>query len=73
MQINKAILVPLLAAIAAFAKDSFGYTVPSEYIDTAANVILFVVTMVGLFMQPRKAKEVEVQTNAEHPDLSDAH
>lgn len=57
MNINRAILVPLLSAIALFVKESTGYEVSQDYIDTASNIILFVIMLVGIFMKPHKEKE----------------
>lgn len=59
--INKGILVPLLSAIALFAKEAFGYEVPTETIDMAANIILYLVMAAGLFMNFKKKKPAEQQ------------
>lgn len=52
--INKVILVPLLSAIALFVKQAFGYEVPDAWIDGAANVVMFLVMLLGLFLHPKK-------------------
>lgn len=54
MKLNKAILIPLLSAIALFVKQAFGYEFPSEYINIGSDIILFVVTVLGTFIQPKK-------------------
>lgn len=41
--INKAILIPLLSAIALFIKQSFGYEISEEWINVAADVILYII------------------------------
>lgn len=52
--INKGILIPLLSAIALFIKEAFGYEIEAEYIDMAANIILYVLMAAGLFMNFKK-------------------
>lgn len=52
--INKNILLPLLSAIALFAKQAFGYEVSDEYINTAADIILYLIMFAGLFIKPKK-------------------
>lgn len=52
--INKGILIPLLSAIALFIKEAFGYEIPAEYIDMAANIILYLLMAAGLFMNFKK-------------------
>jgi len=72
MQINKAILLPLLTAIATFVKQGFGYEIPNEYLDYAANLILLGVTVAGIFIHPKKTKPTEVTDHAEYPAADDA-
>ncbi|CAH1205551.1 hypothetical protein PAECIP111893_02369 [Paenibacillus plantiphilus] len=55
--INKAILLPLLAAIAAFIKQSFGYEISDELLNTIADISLFIVMIIGLFIKPTKPKD----------------
>ena len=62
MQINKIILLPLLTAIATFIKQGFGYEIADEHIDMAANIILFGVTVAGIFIHPKKKTETETST-----------
>lgn len=57
--INKGILLPLLSAIALFVKEAFGYEIPGEYIDMAANIILYAIFFVGIFIKPKKEKSNE--------------
>lgn len=72
--INKAILVPLLAAIATFIKQAFGYEVPDEWINTGADIVLFLLMVVGLFISPKKSepKKKETTDHAEYPAADDA-
>lgn len=66
MKLNKNILIPLLSAIALFVKEAFGYTIPDEWIDMAANIVLYGVMFVGLFITPKKpAATKEEDTSAE--------
>lgn len=60
MTINKSILLPLLSAIALFVKQAFGYEISDENVDMAANGILLVVTIAGLFMHPKKEKKDDI-------------
>ena len=58
MKLNKLILVPLLAAIADFVKNLTGYELSNDNIDLAANVILGLVTIGGVWMnRHKKTKE----------------
>lgn len=52
--INKGILLPLLSAIALFVKEAFGYEIEAEYIDMAANIILYLFMLIGIFMNFKK-------------------
>lgn len=55
--INKGVLVPLLAAIALFVKKVWGFPIEDEYIDLAAEVIMYIIMIVGIFMNPKKKKK----------------
>ncbi len=57
--INKALLVPLLSAIALFVKQAFGYEIPNDYVNIGADVILAIITVIGMFMNPKKKKTEE--------------
>lgn len=72
MQINKLILVPLLAAIASFIKASTGYEIGDQQVDMAADGILWVIMVVGIWMNRHKKTKPEVSADAKYPDLSDA-
>lgn len=61
--INKALLVPLLSAISLFVKQAFGYEIPNEYVNIGADVILALITVIGLFMNPKKKKTEEVSND----------
>ncbi|ANY67321.1 hypothetical protein BBD42_13180 [Paenibacillus sp. BIHB 4019] len=66
MKLNKNILIPLLSAIALFIKEAFGYTIPDEWIDMAANIVLYGVMFAGLFINHKKpAAKAEDDTSAE--------
>lgn len=52
--VNKAILVPFLSAIALFVKQVSGYEIPDEWIDAGANFVLLLVMFIGLFIKPKK-------------------
>lgn len=57
-QINKAILLPLLTAIALFIKEAFGYDIPVEWINTTADVVMFIIMILGIFIHPKKQERV---------------
>jgi hypothetical protein len=57
--INKKLLIPLLAAIALFVKQVFGYEVPDEWINMGADIILYAIFFIGLFVKPKKEKQRE--------------
>lgn len=52
--INKGILLPLLSAIALFVKSVWGYEIGDEQINMYADIILYVIMFIGLFVTPRK-------------------
>lgn len=54
--INKKILLPLLSAIALFLKQVFGYEVTDEWINMGADIVLYAIFFIGLFMKPKKDK-----------------
>ncbi|PZD95247.1 hypothetical protein DNH61_11855 [Paenibacillus sambharensis] len=68
-RINKGILLPLLAAIATFLKQAFGIEVPDEWLDATANLVLFAIMLLGIFMSPKKPKKKEVEQH----DTDDNH
>lgn len=55
--INKGVLLPLLAAIASFAKNAFGYEIADEEINNYADMILGLVMLLGIFMNFTKKKK----------------
>lgn len=61
--VNKAILIPLLSAIALFVKQVWGYEILDEQISMYADIILYLIMFTGLFMKPKKEgkpKDVEL-------------
>ena len=70
MNINKAMLAPLIAAIALFVKQVFGYEIPEEWQDASINLVLFIIMGIGLFMHPKKpVKEVATTAPPEQYDI----
>ena len=65
--INKKILLPLLSAIALFVKQAFGYEIPGEWLNVAADVILYIIMLIGIFIKPKTEKEVEPDVKTEAP------
>lgn len=65
--INKAILVPLIAAIAAFLKQAFGFELTVEWQDNIVTLAIIATAAVGIFMKFFKKKNqpvvVERETN----------
>lgn len=59
--ISKKILVPLLAAIALFVEQVWGFPIEDEYIELAAEVIMYIIMIVGIFMNPKKNKKAKKQ------------
>ena len=65
-KINKALLLPLLSAIALFVKEAFGYNISDELVNTAADIILYLIMFAGLFIHPKKKdKDVFLQETGE--------
>lgn len=52
--INKAVLLPLLSAIALFVKSVWGYEIGDEQINMYADLILYVIMFIGIFIKPKK-------------------
>lgn len=58
--VNKAILVPVLSAVALLAKFVIGYEIPDVAVDLGADVIMGIISLIGIFMNPKKeAKPIE--------------
>lgn len=57
MKLNKAILIPVLAALATLIKEMYGYEIGSEYVDLAATGIIWLIGTAGIFMHPHKKEE----------------
>lgn len=51
---NKALLIPIIALLALIAKQAFGYELSQVEIDIVIEGVLSIVTLVGLFMNPKK-------------------
>ncbi len=51
---NKQLIAPIVALIVLFVKESFGVDVQSEVVDTVLNGILAVITLAGIFMNPKR-------------------
>lgn len=64
--INKAILLPLLAAIATFLKQAFGVEVPDETLNMIADISLFIVMVIGLFIKPKKGDGYDYSSLDDH-------
>lgn len=59
--INKAIIIPLLSAIAMFIKEVWGVEVPEDTINFAAEVILYAIFFLGIFMNPKKKEKPDLK------------
>jgi hypothetical protein len=57
--INKAILLPLLSAVALFVKEAFGYEIADEWVNAAADIVLYLIMLAGIFTHPKKEKTSE--------------
>lgn len=53
-KLNKAVLIPLIAAIANIVKIYTGYELPLEYADIIANGLLWAITFIAPFIHPKK-------------------
>lgn len=56
MKLNKKILVPVLSAILLFVKESTGYELPDGTSDLIADLLMLVVTSIGIPMSFKKHK-----------------
>lgn len=59
--INRGILLPLLSAIALFVKQVWGFEINDEQINMYADIALYLIMFIGLFMKPRKEKQKNVE------------
>lgn len=66
--INKALLLPLLAAIATFVKHVYGYDVPDETLNTIADISLYTIAFIGLFVKPTKTNKEYVMGDSGDAD-----
>lgn len=64
--INKAILLPLLAALATFIKQAFGYEISDELLNTIADLSLFLIMIIGLFITPKKGDGYDYSSLDDH-------
>lgn len=53
-EINKKILVPVLSATALVVKYMVGYEIPDAAIDLTSDLIMGGITLLGIFMNPKK-------------------
>lgn len=64
MNINKVILLPIISAIALIIKQYSGYELTNEEINAYADIILFAISIAGIFITPTKKegkpKDVEL-------------
>lgn len=52
--LNKKIIVPIITAIALLIKYTMGFEIPDVAVDLAADLIMGGITLVGIFMNPKK-------------------
>ena len=52
--LNKAIIIPIVALIALIIKSAFGVELGTEAQDVIADGILGIITLVGIFLHPKK-------------------
>lgn len=51
---NKAIIVPILSAVALIVKKACGYEIGSDEINILADGVLAAIAFVGILMNPKK-------------------
>jgi uncharacterized membrane protein len=52
--INRAIILPIIAGIALIIKLIFGLEIDQHAQDVLADAVLAIVSVIGIFMQPKK-------------------
>lgn len=55
--INKALLIPILATVATLIKELYGFEIDDQYLDVGATVIIWSIGFIGLLMHPKKKSE----------------
>ena len=61
-QVNKAILVPVLSAVALLVKFVIGYEIPDVAVDLGSDIIMGIISLVGIFMNPKKEAKANEST-----------
>jgi hypothetical protein len=54
---NKALLIPVISALAVVVKHATGYEVPGELTNAIADLTLAGIAIAGIFMKPKKEKK----------------
>lgn len=54
---NKAIIAPVIALIALFAKKAFGYDLTQPELDIIVDGVLAFTALIGIFMEPNKSNK----------------
>lgn len=65
MKFNKKLIIPILTVLALLIKTVFKIDIPDAAIDIAADVVMYIVALCGMFIHPQ-VTETGGQTDAEH-------
>lgn len=68
---NKQLLIPILTVVALLIKTIFKIDIPDAAIDIAADIVMYIIALVGMFIHPHVTTETTGgQTNAEYKNDS---
>lgn len=64
---NKQLIIPILTLIALLIKTVFKIDIPDAAIDLSADIIMYAVSLAGLFIHPRvEQQQKEVKTDEQN-------
>lgn len=61
---NKKLLIPILTVVALLVKTLFKIDIPDAAIDIAADVVMYIIALCGMFIHPQV--EHQTQINEQH-------
>lgn len=56
---NKKLIIPIITVLALLIKTVFKIDIPDAAIDVAADIVLYLITLAGLFLHPHVEPEAE--------------
>lgn len=57
---NKKLLIPILTVVALLVKTVFKIDIPDAAIDIAADVVMYIIALAGMFIHPQVAEDATI-------------